>query len=167
MNMENLIPEKEIGLILTQKKLILTVAESCTGGLVNSRLTDISGSSNYIKEGFVVYSNEAKTKYLDVSPKTLDKYGAVSEQTVSEMLDGILKNTKSDLALAISGIAGPNSDNTKKPVGLVFLGAADKKHKFVEKFQAETPLQRIEMKKLFADKALELLLNFIKDSKEY
>jgi len=165
--MNNLTPEKEIGQILAQKELILTVAESCTGGLVNSRLTDISGSSAYIKQGFVVYSNEAKTEYLGVAPQTLEKYGAVSEQTVSEMLDGILKRTKSDIALAISGIAGPNSDNTQKPVGLVFLGAADKNNKVVKKFQSETQLERIEMKKLFADKALKLLLDFIKDSKTY
>ena len=160
-------PEKEIGKILTDKGLTLTVAESCTGGLVNSRLTDVSGSSAYIKQGFVVYSNEAKREYLGVSERTLKKYGAVSEQTVSEMLDGVLKNTKSDLALAISGIAGPKSDDTQKPVGLVFLGAADKNNKIIRKFQSEKLLERVEMKKLFADKALELLLEFIKDSKGY
>ena len=153
--------EETIGKLLTQRNLILTAAESCTGGLINSRLTDISGSSSYIKQGFVVYSNEAKTTYLGVSPVTLKSYGAVSEETVSEMLDGILSKTKSDIALAISGIAGPNSDNTNKPVGLVYFGVAGLGKKIIRKYIAPQKYERVKMKQIFADNALSLLLEFL------
>ena len=156
--------ESKIGQILKRNSLTVTAAESCTGGLINSRLTDVSGSSAYIKQGFVVYSNEAKEKYLNVKNSTLNKFGAVSEETVSEMLDGILHNTDSDIAIAISGIAGPNSDDTLKPVGLVYFGAANSEKKTVVKFQAEKPFERKEMKYLFSQKALELLLNFLEEN---
>ncbi len=155
--------EEKIGKILTERQLILTAAESCTGGLINSKLTDVSGSSAYIKQGFVVYSNEAKNKYLDVSNATLEKYGAVSEQTVNEMLDGILNKTNSDIALAISGIAGPNSDDTKKPVGLVYFGVASSNKKVVKKYVAPQKYERTKMKQIFADNALTLLYEFLSD----
>ncbi len=153
--------EQEIARILIEKKIVLSIAESCTGGLISSRLTDVSGSSAYTKQNFVTYSNEAKQKYLDVKKETLDKYGAVSEETVKEMVSGILKNTDANLALAISGIAGPNSDETNKPVGLVYFSVANKNTTATKKFLAQKKYERTKMKKLFSDEALNFLLKFL------
>ena len=153
--------EEKIADILIDKNLTITVAESCTGGLVNSRLTDVSGSSAYVSQGFVTYANKAKQKYLGVKTETLQKFGAVSEQTVTEMVEGILQKTDADIALATSGIAGPNSDNSKKPVGLLFIGVGNRQKKVITKFTAETILSRIEMKDLFTQKALDELYKFL------
>ena len=148
--------EERVGKILTDKKLTITTAESCTGGLVVSRLTDVSGSSAYVKQSFVTYANEAKIKYVNVEPSTLETFGAVSEQTVREMAQGILSNTDADVALAISGIAGPNSDDTQKPVGLVYIcvGCGEK---FLVKEHFAPKLERKEMKWHFSQVALEFL----------
>ena len=105
--------------ILTKNNLSLSSAESCTGGLISSYLTDVSGSSAYIFQNFVTYSNEAKTKYLGVSSKTLEKYGAVSEQTAYEMSEGLLK--LADCSIATTGILGPTGDTPDKPIGLVYI----------------------------------------------
>jgi len=105
--------------ILTKNKLSLSSAESCTGGLISSYLTDVSGASNYIFQNFVTYSNEAKIKYLGVNPNTLDKYGAVSEQTAREMSKGLLK--LADCSIATTGILGPTGFTKEKPIGLVYI----------------------------------------------
>lgn len=110
---------------LTQKLLDqglkIVTAESCTAGLVAKLLTDQAGSSSWFERGFVVYSNEAKMEMLGVSHKTLDKHGAVSRQTVHQMAEGALKNSYADIALAISGVAGPYGGSEERPVGTVWF----------------------------------------------
>ncbi|MBO5944473.1 MAG: CinA family protein [Clostridia bacterium] len=117
--------EEKVVKVLNEKGLVLATAESCTGGLIAKRITDVSGSSSVFSCGVVSYSNEIKEKVLGVQHKTLETYGAVSEQTVREMVKGVLKISGADVAVSISGIAGPNSDNTEKPVGLIFLAVSN------------------------------------------
>ena len=112
----------------------ITFAESCTGGLLASNLTKISGSSNCFDGSVVTYSNIIKNRWLGVEENTLNTYGAVSEQTVKEMLAGAIEISKSDYAIAISGIAGPTGATTNKPVGTVFIGVSDNKSLIVEEF---------------------------------
>lgn len=107
--------------LLKEKGLILTTAESCTGGLIAKMITDISGASSVFECGIVSYSNSIKMSLLGVREETLSLYGAVSEQTVREMAAGALKASGADMSVAVSGIAGPLSDNTDKPVGLIWL----------------------------------------------
>ena len=110
--------------LIKNSKYSFAVAESCSGGLVSHRITSFSGASDYFKEGIVVYSNEAKMKYLDVQNITLDKFGAVSRETVTEMLKGLKKRSGADICAAISGIAGPGGGSVEKPVGTVWMGVA-------------------------------------------
>lgn len=107
--------------LLKEKKLKITTAESCTGGLIAKMITDISGSSGVFDCGIVSYSNEIKMSVLGVKAETLSQHGAVSEQTVREMSEGALKVSGADISVAVSGIAGPLSDSTDKPVGLIFI----------------------------------------------
>jgi len=106
-----------------EKSLRIATAESCTGGLVAARLTDIPGSSDVVECGFVTYSNAAKTRMLGVGPETLAAFGAVSEQVACEMAEGALKNATAELAVAITGIAGPGGSDTK-PEGRVCFATA-------------------------------------------
>lgn len=117
--------EEKVVKVLNEKGLVLATAESCTGGLISKRITDVSGSSSVFNCGIVSYSNEIKEKVLGVQHKTLETFGAVSEQTVREMVKGVLKISGADVAVSVSGIAGPNSDNTEKPVGLIFLAVSN------------------------------------------
>ncbi len=117
--------EEKVVALLREKNLIMACAESCTGGLISKRITDVSGSSAVFNCGIVSYSNDIKEKILGVKSKTLEQFGAVSEQTVREMVQGVLKISGADLAVSVSGIAGPNSDNTNKPVGLIYLAVSD------------------------------------------
>ena len=110
---------RQVGEQLLAQHQLLAVAESCTGGWVAKCLTDIAGSSGWFDRGFVTYSNDAKQTMLGVSAATLDAAGAVSEATVREMAAGVLKNSKADVAVAISGIAGPGGAMPGKPVGTV------------------------------------------------
>ena len=116
--------EKVVGELLRSEKLTIATAESCTGGLLASTITDVSGSSDYFIKGYVTYSNEAKMKDLGVKKETLKKYGAVSKQTASEMAVGARKRAKVDIAISTTGIAGPTGGTKKKPVGLVWFGLA-------------------------------------------
>jgi nicotinamide-nucleotide amidase len=108
------------------RKLTIATAESCTGGLVAGALTEVPGSSNVLDRGFVTYSNAAKQQMLGVPPETLRKYGAVSRQTAEAMARGALAKAKVDLAVAITGIAGPGGGSAAKPVGLVHFAAASR-----------------------------------------
>jgi nicotinamide-nucleotide amidase len=112
-----------------EKGLSLSTAESCTGGAISARLASVSGASQYFLGGCVVYSNEMKKKLLEVPEKTLEAYGAVSQETVEAMLEGSLQATGSDYALAISGIAGPTGGSPEKPVGTIWAGVAKKGQK--------------------------------------
>lgn len=118
--------EEVVGSMLTARGETLSVAESCTGGLIGSRLTDVPGSSAYFVEGAITYSNESKLRTLNVSQATLDRHGAVSAQTAEEMAAGMRGRAKSDYALSVTGIAGPDGGSDEKPVGTVFLGLADR-----------------------------------------
>ena len=117
--------------ICRRKELIIATAESCTGGLVAGTLTEIPGVSSMLDRGFITYSNEAKQEMLGVSAQTLEKYGAVSSQTAEEMARGALARAPVDLAVSVTGIAGPDSDDTQKPVGLVHFAAASRSGQFV------------------------------------
>ena len=114
--------------LLRKSKKTITTAESCTGGLVASMITKISGSSDIFNGSIVTYSNSIKNKELGVLNESLDKFGAVSKQVVFEMLDGVLKKFEADFAIAISGIAGPNGGTKNKPVGTIVIGIASNKN---------------------------------------
>lgn len=159
---ENPFPENKIGEILRERNQTLSTAESCTGGLISSFLTDISGSSEYIFSNFVTYSNEAKMKYLGVKSETLEKHGAVSEQTAREMAEGLLKVTGTTFAMATTGIAGPTGGSDEKPVGLMFIGLSDGINTKVIEVLEPSVLQRRLMKLAFAKDALQELYLFIK-----
>lgn len=110
-----------------QNGLWITTAESCTGGLLSALFTEIPGSSAVFERGFITYSNEAKNELLGVDKVLLEKYGAVSSHVAQAMAEGALKNSKSDIAVAVTGIAGPDGGSSAKPVGLVFIAVATKK----------------------------------------
>ena len=126
--------EEVVGKLLRERNLTLAVAESCTGGLIGSRLTDIPGSSSYFRGGMIVYSNQAKMDLLDVSQETLDENGAVSTVTAIEMARGVRDKLHSDLGIAVTGIAGPDGGSLDKPVGIVCIGLAFGNDSFSEKY---------------------------------
>ena len=115
-----------IGNLLKSKGLTLATAESCTGGWAAKVITDIPGSSHWFDRGFVTYTNIAKQEMLAVNENTLAEFGAVSEQTVQEMAEGVIQHSHADIALAISGIAGPHGDTPQKPLGMVCLAWSGK-----------------------------------------
>lgn len=110
---------------LKEQKKTITTAESCTGGLVASMITEVSGSSNIFNGSIVTYSNKIKHQELNVKNETLEKYGAVSTEVVNEMLIGVIKKFDANYAIAISGVAGPNGGTKNKPVGTVIIGILD------------------------------------------
>jgi len=112
--------------VCREKKIKLALAESCTGGLVAGCITSVSGSSDIFDRGFVTYSNQAKIEMLGVSESTLEKFGAVSEETAIAMAEGAIKKSGGELALSITGIAGPGGGSEEKPVGLVHIAVARK-----------------------------------------
>ena len=117
--------------ICTRKKLTLATAESCTGGLVSAAISEIPGSSAVLDRGFVTYSNEAKQQMLGVAPTTLEAYGAVSRECAEEMAKGAVTRASVDLAVSITGIAGPTGAVPGKPVGLVFFCAASRNGRMI------------------------------------
>ena len=112
---------KDIQNISKKKKLIISTAESCTGGLIAKYLTDTAGASSIYDSSFITYSNESKILLLGVKIETIEKYGAVSEEVVMEMCSGMLMRNKANLGISISGIMGPSSDNTKKKIGSIWI----------------------------------------------
>ncbi|KGY11082.1 damage-inducible protein CinA [Vibrio tubiashii] len=115
----------QLGELLNRHKLVMTTAESCTGGGVSAAITDIAGSSAWFDRAFITYSNEAKMEMLGVSAATLEQFGAVSEQTVIEMVEGAINNSNANIGVSISGIAGPGGGSELKPVGTVCFAWAD------------------------------------------
>ena len=107
---------------LIKQKLTISFAESCTGGLLSSVITSVSGSSKIFKFGLVTYSNDAKIKLLNIKKSTIAKYGAVSHETCLSMVKNLNKISKTNISISITGIAGPNGGSKKKPVGLVYIG---------------------------------------------
>jgi nicotinamide-nucleotide amidase len=118
--------EEVVGKLLSENEKTLSVAESCTGGLIGERLTEVAGASKYFIEGVIAYANEAKIKTLNVSPETIEKHGAVSPETAEAMAKGMLERAATDYAISVTGIAGPTGGSDEKPVGTVFIGYADK-----------------------------------------
>jgi PncC family amidohydrolase len=114
--------EERILRLMVSKALKLSLAESCTGGLIASRITDIAGSSEYFETGLVTYSNESKTRFLGVPAGLLMDYGAVSREVADSMAEGVRRATGSDVGLSVTGIAGPGGGTEAKPVGTVFIG---------------------------------------------
>lgn len=157
--------EEELGQILKEKKLTIATAESCTGGLVSSRLTDVSGSSDYVMLNFVTYANEAKHKILDVSWDILNTYGAVSEECAQSMAEGLYKATGCDVALCTTGIAGPTGGTKDKPVGLCFISVKYKGVIAIKEIRLPSEIERVEMKKRFADEALKLAISVVSENR--
>lgn len=157
-------PEKKIVKLLKEKKMTVATAESCTGGLIAKRITDISGSSSVFECGIVSYSNRIKSEILGVKEETLNKYGAVSEQTAMEMVSGALKVSGADIAVSVTGIAGPDSDGTDKPVGLVYIAVSDGKSTVVKKYlNSFTEDIRQNNRNKSADEALNMILERLSD----
>lgn len=150
----------EVTKILLRKTLHISTAESCTGGLISSRLTDLPGSSAFIKANFVTYSNEAKQKFLNVSQETLYKHGAVSAECAYEMADGLMKLTGSDVVLCTTGVAGPSSSENK-PVGLIYVACGYNGNITVKEFRLNPKYNRKNMKFMFSETALNFALEII------
>ena len=121
-----------VGNKLRDGRLMLATAESCTGGMVATAITDISGSSVWFERGFVTYSNQAKTEMIGVPPDLIEKHGAVSEPVAHAMADGALSNSRAQVSLAITGVAGPGGGTPEKPVGMVSFGWSNRLHTNVE-----------------------------------
>lgn len=154
--------EEKVVKLLRERNLVLSCAESCTGGLIAKRITDVSGSSAVFNCGIVSYSNEIKEKVLNVKNETLKEFGAVSEQTVREMVKGVLTISGADIAVSVSGIAGPNSDNTDKPVGLIYLAVSDGEKTVVKKLNNQFTTDVRNSNRISAsDEALNLILKMI------
>jgi nicotinamide-nucleotide amidase len=155
--------EKIIGELLYKKGLTLSIAESCTGGMIAHLITSIPGSSHYFTGSVVAYSNEIKEKMLGVKKKSLISYGAVSEQVAGEMAAGALKHFGTDYSIATSGIAGPDGGTVEKPVGLVWISVASTERIITEKFhfgnQRDTNIQKASLT------ALNMLRKFILNKK--
>lgn len=147
--------EEAAGRELTARGLTVATAESCTGGLVAARLVNYPGISSALGEAHVTYANEAKIKYCGVKPETLERYGAVSEQTAREMAEGLRERSGADIAAATTGIAGPGGGTKEKPVGLVYVAVADAKGTRVEKLQLSGSRERI--RNLSALRALDMI----------
>ena len=156
--------QHEVVAALLNRGLKLATAESCTGGLIAKMITDVSGSSGVFECGIVSYANRIKHSVLGVSSETLERFGAVSEQTAREMAAGALKVSGADLAVAVTGIAGPESDGTDKPVGLVYIALSDGKNTIVKKclngFSSDV---RENNRRRSAEEALNMVLEYLKN----
>ena len=144
--------------LLTKKKLTVSFAESCTGGLLASSITSISGSSKVFNMGLVTYSNNAKVKLLEVPKKTITKYGAVSYETCLSMVKNLSKISKANISISITGVAGPNGGTKAKPVGLVYIGLK-KGNKTIVKKNLFKSKKRISIQKVTVNQALKMILN--------
>jgi PncC family amidohydrolase len=154
-----------VGQLLKQRGLSLAVAESCTGGLVSHRITDVSGSSVYYQGSVTSYSNEIKERVLHVRRDTLAQYGAVSEQAAREMAQGVRSGLYADIGLAVTGVAGPDGGSPEKPVGLVHIALAAPDGVWAERHVWEddrgSPLDRWENKARSAEAVLDLLRRYL------
>jgi len=153
--------ETLIGEILTQRGLTLAAAESCTGGLVSHRITNISGSSIYFVGGVVAYANATKMSQLGVRKETLEKFGAVSKETVLEMAFGVRHALKADIGIAVSGIAGPGGGTAEKPVGFTWIGLSASG--IDQARQYTWPGDRQTVKEQSAQAVLQMLFDFLSD----
>ena len=145
--------------VLRKKKIKVAVTESCSGGLISYNLTKLPGSSKYFIMGVICYSNASKIKFLKVKKETLLKYGAVSVETCKQMCKNLLKISKSNIAISITGIAGPDGGSIQKPIGLVYIGIASEKKIEIKKFLYSKKLSRINIQQ----ETLKSTIKLIKD----
>jgi PncC family amidohydrolase len=148
-----------VGELLVPRGLTLAVAESCTGGLISHRITNISGSSRYFLGGTTAYANEAKMKLLGVSPETLEAHGAVSRETVLEMARGVRLALSADIGISTSGIAGPTGGTAEKPVGTTWIGFSSAQGEEARYFLFQG--DRSSVKQQAAEAALQLLADHL------
>lgn len=151
--------EFQVGSLLRERKLKLAVAESCTGGLVSDRITNIAGSSEYFLGGVIAYAYEAKVNLLDVSWDTLNTRGAVSKEVVLEMARGVRKAFGTDVAASLSGIAGPGGGTPVKPVGTVWIALTAPHGEWTRLFHFSG--DRVQIKTASADAALQFILDYL------
>jgi len=151
--------EKQIGALLRKHGKSISIAESCTGGFISHRITNVPGSSNYYDCSVIAYSNQSKIDILHVSPETLKKFGAVSRQTAVEMAQGIKQISGSDLGLVVTGIAGPVGGTPEKPVGLVYICLASDESVVCEEFRFKG--KREEIKLQASEAALQMIKNHV------
>ena len=147
--------------LLAKKKLKISFVESCTGGLLSSTITQISGSSKVFTIGLVTYSNQSKINTLKVPKNTIRKYGAVSYETCLSMVKNLNKISKTNISVSVTGIAGPKGGSKKKPVGLVFIGIKKGNKTLVRKYLFKNK-KRSSIQRTAASKSLNLILSFLK-----
>ena len=135
--------EEIVGQLLLKQSWTLALAESCTGGFISHRMTRVAGSSAYFKSGAVVYSNEAKVRFLGVRETTLERHGAVSRETALEMAQGVRERAQADIGLSVTGIAGPTGGSPEKPVGTVWMGLSDRQQRDAQLFHFRGERERI------------------------
>ncbi len=152
---------KKIVKILARKKLKISIVESCTGGLLSSTITSVSGSSKVFTQGLIVYSNQSKIKVLKIPKKTIRKFGTVSEQTCLTMVKNVSKICKTNMSVSITGIAGPSGGTKKKPVGLVYIGIKKANKIDINKYLFKNR-GRSYIQKAAVNKSLELILSVLK-----
>jgi len=152
---------QKVVILLRKKKLKVSFVESCTGGLLSSAITLISGSSKVFNLGLVTYSNQAKMNILKVPKKTIMQHGAVSYETCLSMVNNLNKIAKTSISVSITGIAGPNGGTKEKPVGLVFIGIKKGNKTLVKKYLFKNK-KRNSIQKVTVNKALNLILSFTK-----
>ena len=152
---------KEVFELASLKKIVIASAESCTGGMLSSYITSVSGSSNIFDRGFITYSNDAKINMINVKKKTIDQFGAVSKETAIEMAEGTIKNSLASLAISITGVAGPGGGTSVNPVGTVYIASIIDDKKDVKKFNFQDK-GRDFIRRASVYEALKLLLNTLK-----
>ena len=151
--------EARIGRILRERRMKIAVAESCTGGLIANRITNIQGASDYFDMGFVTYSNDSKELYLFVPEGVIAEKGAVSSEVAKEMAEGVKETTEADVALSVTGVAGPGGGTPEKPIGTVYVGLASKDGTVVRKFLFSG--DRLSIKEQTSEEALKMVLDYL------
>ena len=149
---------KRLGKFLIKKRMTLAVAESCTGGALGTAITAVPGASRYFAGGIIAYDNRIKSGVLHVPEAVLDRYGAVSRQTVEAMANGVMRLFSTDCSIAVSGIAGPDGGTKKKPVGLVYVAAAVNTE--VRTLRLTCAGKREQIRRRAVEESLKLLLRF-------
>jgi PncC family amidohydrolase len=157
--------EKAIGDLLREREWTLSVAESCTGGLICDRITDITGSSDYFKGGMVTYSNESKARHLGISLNYIKRYGAVSPQVARKMAQGVRKAFGTTFGLSTTGVAGPTGGTKRAPIGRVFIGLANGRKTWVRKEDLRG--SRKEIKRKASEKALQFFYERLIHSRHF
>lgn len=148
---------------LREANMKMATAESCTGGMIAAAMTDLAGSSDIFERGFVTYSNDAKTELLDVLPDILQEHGAVSSQTAKAMVQGALNHSHADIAVSVTGIAGPGGGTDEKPVGLVYIGYGIKDK--IQSAEHHFDGNRTAIRQQTVEAALTHLLNYLDQTK--